>query len=78
MDKRQNVGNEWHRMRMWLNLSVPNRQKIYNDFIATNAWREFRREVVDDVMRRSTQVRTNSTRLFDVPIISRINDGIQE
>lgn len=75
MDKPQNRGNMWHRLRMWLDLSVPSRQKTFEDFLATNRWREYRREVVEDVLRQDPQPRTNTTTVLDVPLICRIMEG---
>lgn len=74
MLKAQNVGNMWQRMRMYLNLAVPSRRKIFEDFQSTNRWKKYKRGVIED-LHRELNVK-NSTTLMDVPIMCRIDEGL--
>jgi hypothetical protein len=71
--KPQNKGNIWQRIKLYLDSSIPSREKLYNEFLANLEWMKYRRQLVDDFVGKHPQ--TNTTRYFDVPVICRIEAG---
>lgn len=73
--KAQNSGNIWQCTKMYLDSSIPSRQKIFNDFLSTNDLKQYRKSLIADLA-RSQNRKTIQTKLTDVPIISRIEEGL--
>lgn len=73
--KTQNSGNIWQRTKMYLNASIPSRRKIFGDFLSTNDWKQYRQSLTADVALLQNRT-SNATKLMDVPIICRIEEGL--
>ncbi|XP_058063462.1 uncharacterized protein LOC131213440 [Anopheles bellator] len=65
--KHQNIGNTWHRLRMYLDESIPSRHELFQRFLRNRAWERYRRRLV-----REAPKRPSHTRPADVPVMCRI------
>uniref|UniRef100_A0A182IQE8 Cyclic nucleotide-binding domain-containing protein n=1 Tax=Anopheles atroparvus TaxID=41427 RepID=A0A182IQE8_ANOAO len=75
-ERRQNVGNTWQRVRMQLDMTVPSRGRLFEMFVREHRWRRYRKALVQEFVRRNP--RKNPTRLADVPIMCRMEQGDSE
>jgi len=74
LQKEQNIGNIWERSKIYLDLTVPSREKVFQQFMQTQKWIRYKRQVIEGLLpeRRSK----NSTTIFDVPVICRAEDKL--
>ncbi|XP_068159089.1 uncharacterized protein [Drosophila tropicalis] len=69
-EERQNPGNIWQRQRFYINCNIPSREALFSDFIKTRKWDKFRSDYVHSQLNQESLA--NSTKVEDIPIISRI------
>lgn len=58
---------------MYLDASIPTREDLFKDFLATNRWMKFRQSLVDDLIKQYPH--RKETRITDIPVICRIEEG---
>lgn len=68
MEDDQNPGHIWQRMRFYLERYIPSREMLFQDFIKTRKWAQFKDECVEPF----THSMTNPTKIEDIPIFIRI------
>ncbi|KAL7745794.1 hypothetical protein ACLKA6_009989 [Drosophila palustris] len=68
MEDDQNPGHIWQRMRFYLDRCIPSRETLFQDFIKTRKWAQFK----EDCVEQFTHSMTNPTKIEDIPIIIRI------
>ncbi|KFB42524.1 hypothetical protein ZHAS_00010232 [Anopheles sinensis] len=68
--KRQNIGNTWQRLRMYLDWQLPTRDELFDRLQSERAWLRYRRRLVRDAAKRPSR-----TLPADVPIICRIAES---
>uniref|UniRef100_A0A182JA49 Uncharacterized protein n=1 Tax=Anopheles atroparvus TaxID=41427 RepID=A0A182JA49_ANOAO len=68
--KRQNIGNTWQRLRMYLDWQLPRRDELFERFLSERAWLCYRRRLIQQAPKRPSR-----TQLADVPIICRIAES---
>lgn len=71
--KHQNTGNVWQRVKMYLDLAIPSREKLFKQFLDDLNWMAYRKKMVSDIVQRKG--RQNHTRLIDVPIVCRVEQS---
>lgn len=59
---------------MYLDSSIPSRQKIYKDFLSNNNWKKYKKNIIEDFVRQHPVF--NATTILDVPIICRVEEGL--
>ncbi|XP_050099226.1 uncharacterized protein LOC126579720 [Anopheles aquasalis] len=69
--KRQNIGNTWCRLRMYLDGAIPNRDALFEQFQRDRAWQRYRRRLVA----AAPKPRPSRTRSADVPVMCRIAEA---
>ncbi|XP_035793620.1 uncharacterized protein LOC118467332 [Anopheles albimanus] len=69
--KRQNIGNTWCRLRMYLDGAIPNRDALFEQFQRDRAWQRYRRRLVQ----QAPKPRPSRTRSADVPVMCRIAEA---
>ncbi|XP_017869905.1 PREDICTED: uncharacterized protein LOC108618419 isoform X1 [Drosophila arizonae] len=68
MEEDQNPGHMWQRMRFYLDRWIPSRKTLYEDFIKTRKWAQFKADCVEEF----TNSITSDTKVEDIPIVIRI------
>lgn len=68
MEEDQNPGHMWQRMRFYLDRCIPSRKTLYEDFIKTRKWAQFKADCVEEF----THSHISDTKVEDIPIIIRI------
>ncbi|XP_049546866.1 uncharacterized protein LOC125957862 [Anopheles darlingi] len=68
--KRQNIGNTWCRLRMYLDGAIPTRDALFEQFRRDRAWQRYRRRLVREAPKRPSR-----TRSADVPVMCRIAEA---
>lgn len=58
---------------MYLNSSIPNRQRIFEDFESTNNWNKYKQNIIENI--HQLRPTTNLTNILDVPIVCRVDHG---
>ncbi|XP_055584708.1 uncharacterized protein LOC129737574 [Uranotaenia lowii] len=71
--KHQNTGNVWQRIKMYLDLAIPSRESLFQQFLDDRNWMAYRRKVIKDII--DQRGRQNKTRLIDVPIMCRVEQN---
>ncbi|XP_055852704.1 uncharacterized protein LOC129916637 [Episyrphus balteatus] len=71
LEKDQNPGNIWQRMRFYLDSTIPSRELLFQDFLATRKWQQFKKKLIAQTLDTTTKV-GNPTKVQDIPIICRI------
>ncbi|XP_058443373.1 uncharacterized protein LOC131425449 [Malaya genurostris] len=71
--KHQNTGNVWQRIKMYLEMAIPSRERIFKQFLDDLNWLAYRKKLVTEIVQR--RGRQNHTRLIDVPIVCRVEQG---
>ncbi|XP_053658520.1 cGMP-dependent protein kinase egl-4-like [Anopheles marshallii] len=69
LEKEQNVGNTWLRIRMKLDMAIP-RDRLFELFMRDQNWQRYRKTLVREFVHRNS--RQNLTQFADVPIICQI------
>lgn len=62
------------RTKMYLDSSIPSRQKIYKDFLSNNNWKKYKKYIIEDFVQQHPVF--NATTILDVPIICRVEEGL--
>lgn len=60
---------------MYLDDTIPSRDKLFTDFLSTINWMKYRQDTINEIVNRK-ESRKNSTRLRDVPMICRIEEDL--
>ncbi|XP_063379665.1 uncharacterized protein LOC134666434 [Cydia fagiglandana] len=68
----RNPANIWTRIQHYLEKKIPNKRKLFKEFVAARRWQEYRDQVVSDVVARSKAV--NFTTVHDVPYSIRLEE----
>ncbi|XP_038121408.1 cyclic nucleotide-binding domain-containing protein 2 [Culex quinquefasciatus] len=74
--KNQNTGNVWQRIKMYLELAIPDREKLFKQYLTDLNWMVYRKRVVTEVIQRQGR-HSNRTRLADVPLMCRVEQNGQ-
>uniref|UniRef100_A0A1Q3G5G3 Putative effector domain of the cap family of transcription factors n=1 Tax=Culex tarsalis TaxID=7177 RepID=A0A1Q3G5G3_CULTA len=74
--KNQNTGNVWQRIKMYLELAIPDREKLFKQYLTDLNWMVYRKRVVKEVIQRQGR-HSNRTRLADVPLMCRVEQNGQ-
>jgi hypothetical protein len=72
--KEQNIGNIWERTKVYLNITIPSREKVFVDFLRAQNWKKYKKKLIDNLV--PEQRNKNATTIHDVPIICRIEDKL--
>lgn len=70
LEKDQNPGNIWQRRKFYLDTTIPSRKMLFKDFINTRQWQKFKMNLIQSHL--NTNLKSNPTRVEDIPIICRI------
>uniref|UniRef100_A0A182QNU0 Cyclic nucleotide-binding domain-containing protein n=1 Tax=Anopheles farauti TaxID=69004 RepID=A0A182QNU0_9DIPT len=70
LEKPQNRGNIWNRVRIFLEQRQPSRERLFRWFLGELLWHRYRRQLVDDF--RLVHAPRHLPRLNDVPLVCRI------
>ncbi|XP_052890075.1 cGMP-dependent protein kinase 1-like [Anopheles moucheti] len=73
LEKEQNVGNTWLRVRMKLDMAIQ-RDRLFELFMRDQNWQRYRKILVREFIHRNG--RHNLTQYADVPIMCRIEQGM--
>ncbi|XP_055550192.1 cyclic nucleotide-binding domain-containing protein 2-like [Wyeomyia smithii] len=68
--KHQNTGNVWQRVKMHLDMAIPSREQLFQQFLVDLNWLVYRKKVVNGFIR--LRGRQNHTQLIDVPLMCRV------
>ncbi|XP_032592921.1 uncharacterized protein LOC6563546 [Drosophila grimshawi] len=72
MDKEQNPGNIWQRRSVYLDVIIPSREALFDDFLRNLKWKKFKNDFVkNNVLSNSTDI----ARHDDIPILCRIEEN---
>jgi hypothetical protein len=74
VQKEQNIGNIWERNRIFLERTVPSREKVFKQYLQTQKWIRYKRQVIESLLPEHRN--KNSTTIFDVPVICRAEDKL--
>lgn len=70
LEKPQNRGNIWNRIRIFLEQRQPSRDRLFRWFLSELLWHRYRRQLVDDFL--LVHAPRHLPRLIDVPLVCRI------
>jgi len=59
---------------MYLDTLIPSRQKLFEDYLATMKWTDYRKSLVNSIVKEK-KLNQNQTRKSDIPRICRIEKG---
>lgn len=71
--KAQNIGNVWQRIKLFLNSSVPSQQKLFENYLANQKWKKYKKKTIDEIMRQNGIV-GSETQYYNIPVICRIEN----
>ncbi|XP_050099244.1 uncharacterized protein LOC126579736 [Anopheles aquasalis] len=72
LEKQQNRGNVWHRIRIFLEQRQPSRDRLFRHFLLELRWHRYRRQLVDDHV--AVHAPRHLPQLRDVPLVCRIEE----
>uniref|UniRef100_A0A182KGM9 Cyclic nucleotide-binding domain-containing protein n=1 Tax=Anopheles christyi TaxID=43041 RepID=A0A182KGM9_9DIPT len=72
LEKPQNRGNIWNRIRIFLEQRQPSRDRLFRWFLTELLWHRYRHQLVDDF--RLVHAPRHLPRLIDVPLVCRIEE----
>ncbi|XP_053667456.1 uncharacterized protein LOC128717801 [Anopheles marshallii] len=72
LEKPQNRGNIWNRIRIFLEQRQPSRERLFRWFLNELLWHRYRRQLVDDFL--LVHAPRHLPRLIDVPLVCRIEE----
>ncbi|XP_049547597.1 uncharacterized protein LOC125958327 [Anopheles darlingi] len=72
LEKQQNRGNVWHRIRIFLEQRQPSRDRLFRHFLFELRWHRYRRQLVDDHV--TVHAPRHLPQLRDVPLVCRIEE----
>ncbi|XP_052859734.1 uncharacterized protein LOC128266980 [Anopheles cruzii] len=72
LEKPQNRGNIWNRIRIFLEQRQPSRERLFRRFVTGLAWHRYRSQLVDDFV--AIHEPRHVPRLIDVPLVCRIEE----
>lgn len=68
--KRQNHGNIWNRIKIYLNQTIPSRQIVFNEYVKVRKWKKHKEKMIKEIMESKPKI--VSTTIDDVPLMCRI------
>lgn len=71
--KAQNIGNVWQRIKLFLNSAVPSQQKLYENFLANQKWKKYKKKTIDEIIRQY-RISGPETQSYNIPVICRVED----
>lgn len=71
--KAQNIGNVWQRIKLFLNSSVPSQQKLFENYLANQKWKKYKKKTIDEI-KREYGITESETQYYNIPVICRIED----
>ncbi|XP_058127165.1 uncharacterized protein LOC131290614 [Anopheles ziemanni] len=72
LEKPQNRGNIWNRVRIFLEQRQPPRERLFRWFLSELMWHRYRRQLVGDFV--AVHAPRHLPRLLDVPLVCRIEE----
>uniref|UniRef100_A0A182J6U3 Cyclic nucleotide-binding domain-containing protein n=1 Tax=Anopheles atroparvus TaxID=41427 RepID=A0A182J6U3_ANOAO len=72
LEKPQNRGNIWNRIRIFLEQRQPSRERLFRWFLTELMWHRYRRQLVGDFV--TVHAPRHLPRLMDVPLVCRIEE----
>lgn len=69
--KKQNAGNIWNRIKIYLNQTIPSRQHIFNEYVKSKKWKKKKEKMINNIMNLTPTLVT--TNVNDVPLMCRID-----
>uniref|UniRef100_A0A182MJT1 Cyclic nucleotide-binding domain-containing protein n=1 Tax=Anopheles culicifacies TaxID=139723 RepID=A0A182MJT1_9DIPT len=72
LEKPQNRGNIWNRIRIFLEQRQPSRDRLFRWFLNELLWHRYRKQLVDDFL--LVHAPRHLPRLIDVPLVCRIEE----
>ncbi|XP_049280352.1 uncharacterized protein LOC125762377 [Anopheles funestus] len=72
LEKPQNRGNIWNRIRIFLEQRQPSRERLFRWFLNELLWHRYRKQLVDDFL--LVHAPRHLPRLIDVPLVCRIEE----
>ncbi|XP_050070354.1 uncharacterized protein LOC126558358, partial [Anopheles maculipalpis] len=72
LEKPQNRGNIWNRIRIFLEQRQPSRERLFRWFLAELLWHRYRKQLVSDFL--LVHAPRHLPRLIDVPLACRIEE----
>ncbi|XP_058063416.1 uncharacterized protein LOC131213398 [Anopheles bellator] len=72
LEKPQNRGNIWNRIRIFLEQRQPSRERLFRRFVTGLVWHRYRSQLVDDFV--AMHEPRHVPRLIDVPLVCRIEE----
>ncbi|XP_034825335.1 uncharacterized protein [Maniola hyperantus] len=70
----RNTANIWSRIQHYLDKKIPTKKQLFKEFVSARRWQEFREQLVEDVVSRSSAV--NYTTVHDVPYSIRMEEMV--
>ncbi|ALC49874.1 CG8958, partial [Drosophila busckii] len=74
MEEEQNPGHIWQRMSFYIDRYIPSRETLFQDYIKTRQWAQFKRSCVEEYIQQGV----NSTKVEDIPVIIRIVESKED
>lgn len=71
--KAQNIGNVWQRIKLFLNSSIPSQQKLFDNYLANQKWKKYKKKTIDDI-KRENGIEASSTKYYNIPVICRVEN----
>lgn len=72
--KAQNIGNVWQRIKLFLNSTVPSQEKLFNNYLANQKWKKFKKKTINEI-KRENGIEASATKYYNIPVICRIEDS---
>lgn len=69
--KAQNIGNVWQRIKLFLNSSVPSQQKLFENFLANQKWKKYKKNTIEEIKRQHS-ITASETQYYNIPVICRV------
>lgn len=70
LEKSQNPGNIWQRRRFYIDVTIPTRELLFKNFLATRKWKVYKKKLINETLDK-TKV-GNPTKKQDIPVLCRI------
>jgi hypothetical protein len=72
--KAQNIGNVWQRIKLFINSSVPSQQKLFENYLANQKWKKFKKKTIDEI-KSEHGIDASETQYYNIPVICRIESA---
>lgn len=71
--KSQNTGNVWHRIKLFLNSSIPSQEKLFREYLMNQKWKKYKNKTIHEIIQQY-KIREPETKYHNIPVICRIQN----